>query len=438
MGGGAASCVCGQYQTKCCPASINATACDGELACAGTKCGCVIEYQAGYGSGLALRTDGTIWKESGSNVAMQAYVNAYRQVVSMSGAAPLRVSTTAPSQLAVSGYYQNSVGCAIVAGGEVNCFPLSDNVMDSTFLGAGLGTTDVTAFPVPVVTDTTNLTHLANIVQISGGTSGNTNFCAVDTGGSVWCWGYGQDAELGYGDKSNVNHARRVKANASTDFAGAAEVRIGYDSTCARKTDGTVWCWGYDYYWELGVDRATTEIMVNGYYSDYPRVVPILTGKSTKLLAGPLQTFCTIMDDTTVVCWGQNTNAEAGALNDNMHQQVPPTTVTVGAGQGALTGIVEIASGYYSICAKTKAPDFAIICWGNYNQMNGSQPYPIPFKDSTQTAVTGVRSPLSSGYARELGYVDPNGLVTNGTTTVDLAHNPPCSNLILPDGGIMP
>jgi len=437
-GGGAATCICGQFDTKCCPASISATACDGELACAGTKCGCILEFQTGAGSGgspgLALRTDGTIWKAS--NYAAGAFANVYRQVVSMSGSAALRVSTTAPGQIAISGGYNTFLGCAIVAGGEVNCFPLGDSVTDSTFLGAGLGATDTTAFPVPVVTDTTNLTHLANIVQISGGNQGSANFCAVDTGGNVWCWGYGQYGQLGYGDNSNVNHARKVKANASTDFSMVAEVRMAQDSTCARRTDGSVWCWGYDYQWQLGVDR--TPFQANNWSSYYPNQVPILgTGKATRLAAATGQTNCALMDDSTVVCWGQNSNAQAGAPNDAMHQEVAPTTVTVGAGQGSLTGAIDVSSGSSgSMCVKTKAPDYAILCWGSYAN---NMPYPTPFKDNTQTAVTGIRSVLSGGYYYGyLGYVDPDGLVTSNGTPATLALNPPCSNLILPDGGIMP
>jgi alpha-tubulin suppressor-like RCC1 family protein len=257
----------------------------------------------------------------------------------------------------------------------------------------------------------------------------------VDTAANVWCWGYGQNGQLGYGDNSNVNHARKVKANASTDFAMAAEVRVGYDSTCARKTDGGVWCWGYDYYWELGIDRAMYQ--ANNYYSYFPTQVPILgTGKATRLAAGPIYTHCALMDDSTVVCWGQNSNGQAGAAPDATHQQVGPTSVTVGSGQGSLTGAVDIASGSSSMCVKTKAPDYAILCWGSYNS---NMPYPTPFKDNMQTAVTGIRSPLSAGYYYgTLGYVDPNGLVSSGGYAADLAHNPPCSNLILPDGGIMP
>jgi alpha-tubulin suppressor-like RCC1 family protein len=37
-----------------------------------------------------------------------------------------------------------------------------------------------------------------------------------------------------------------------------AEVAVGLDYTCARKTDGTLWCWGYNSYGQLG-DGTTVE-----------------------------------------------------------------------------------------------------------------------------------------------------------------------------------
>ncbi len=429
MAGGVPSCICGQLGTKCCPASSGMPACSGNSACAGVKCGCVAEFQSGTSSGgspgLVRRVDGTVWKAS--NYAPMPNQNIYLQVVTMASA-PLRVSTTATEALAISGSYTNYLGCVVVTGGTVMCFPLADKTdsSGSTYLGAGLGQSDVTASPVTVVTDTTNFPALPNIVQIAGGTQSTPNFCAVDTAGNAWCWGYGQNGQLGNGDTSNANIARKVKVDAVTALANVAEVRVGYESACARLTDGTVWCWGTNSQAELGQPSGTLPFNYYPVQVHFPG-----TAKPTRLAAGPSQTHCALMNDTTVNCWGYNPYSEAGVQTDPTHQTVDPSTVPAGTGTAPLTGVIDLAAGYYSTCAKTAAPDYAIVCWGNYNS---SKPYPKPFVDNMQTAVTGIRSVLSSsGYYGYISYVDPNGSVSSNGTPADSMHEVPCTNL--GDGG---
>jgi alpha-tubulin suppressor-like RCC1 family protein len=56
------------------------------------------------------------------------------------------------------------------------------------------------------------------------------------------CWGLGTDGQLGDGTSGSA-----VYSTAPVDVAGltdTTEIAAGGTTTCARKTDGTAYCWG--------------------------------------------------------------------------------------------------------------------------------------------------------------------------------------------------
>ena len=88
------------------------------------------------------------------------------------------------------------------------------------------------------------------MVQLSGK-------CALKADGTVWCWGYGAQGELGNDASVNKDHpvqvvARDGGANAGDFLGGVVQVSTGNDHTCALKADGTVRCWGEWKCWTIG------------------------------------------------------------------------------------------------------------------------------------------------------------------------------------------
>jgi hypothetical protein len=415
----AASCVCGELGTACCPAAAagGASTCVGHGSCAGKTCGCVLEYQPMNGGNEAIvrLVDGTLRKIYDSN--MDTTLNdIYQPVVSSAG--PLVVATT-PGAIAISGS-SGPVGCAIAAAdGSVWCFPLRDTLADSTYVGVGGGPGSAVSQAQQVWTSVDGSTKLSGVVQIAGGGYYYPSFCAVDGTGAIWCWGYNSSGQLGTGDTSTLPYAATVKTSLTTSFAGASEVRVGYDSTCARKgADGSIWCWGSNSYGQLGVSPSTTFTNNSNYYPN--KVVITGTATATKLIVGPTETYCAVMSDTSALCWGYN---GYGTVTLPTGSSAPPTTILQSAGGTTLTSVMDVVDdgGNYTICARVSSGP--VYCWGSYNT---NQPYPVPRKDSNNVAISTILSPLYGSYNVGLSYVDRNALVAANAN--DSVTQPVCNN----------
>jgi alpha-tubulin suppressor-like RCC1 family protein len=85
-------------------------------------------------------------------------------------------------------------------------------------------------------------------------------------------------------------------------FAGVAEVAAGGEYTCALKGDGTVMCWGFNAFGQLG-DGTTINRLE-------PVVVKGLTDATA--IATGFDHACALKEDGTVECWGANGVGQLG------------------------------------------------------------------------------------------------------------------------------
>src|SRR5207253_11201558 len=94
---------------------------------------------------------------------------------------------------------------------------------------------------------------------------------------------------------------------------GWTAVAAGSGFTCAKKSDHSLWCWGDNYYGQLG-DGTTTN-------HGLPAVV---AGAWQSVSAGLIHT-CAIGSDGALSCWGGNV---AGQLGDgSTTAQAPPVRI---------------------------------------------------------------------------------------------------------------
>jgi alpha-tubulin suppressor-like RCC1 family protein len=167
--------------------------------------------------------------------------------------------------------------------------------------------------PVAVkANDPTDAFYGKTITQV---TAGWYHTCALDSTGKAYCWGWNSSGQLGTGNAtyySNVPVA--VQSNNPTDaLYGKTITQITASNlhTCALDSTGKTYCWGYNYYGQLGTGNAT-------YYSNVPVAVQsndptdALYGKTiTQITAGWYHT-CALDSTGKAYCWGENYYGQLG------------------------------------------------------------------------------------------------------------------------------
>lgn len=118
-----------------------------------------------------------------------------------------------------------AVAQSIDAAGDTTCARLGDNTV-ACWSRTGVG---VTAARVTGVTSAAQLSV------------GSAHACVRNFDGTVGCWGSNLNAQLGRGTLGGSD----VAAAPVSLLTRAVEVRAGIASTCARRVDGSVRCWGF-------------------------------------------------------------------------------------------------------------------------------------------------------------------------------------------------
>jgi alpha-tubulin suppressor-like RCC1 family protein len=165
----------------------------------------------------------------------------------------------------------------------------------------------------------------------------------------VWCWGRNMSGQLG-----DMSIMQRTLATQVVNLGGVSAIATGWNHSCAVKSaDGSVWCWGSNAGGQLGI--GTSGMMTN---SNVPVQVMGLTGV-TQISAGELHT-CARKSDGTAWCWGKNDKGQLG--NDTTTDSNVPVQVKFFQGTVKnLTGVLEVAAGQTHSCARLAGE---VRCWG--------------------------------------------------------------------------
>jgi alpha-tubulin suppressor-like RCC1 family protein len=125
--------------------------------------------------------------------------------------------------------------------------------------------------------------------------------CATRAGGTVWCWGLNVTGQLGIGTTANENLPTQVTSPAK---GGWASVSTGESHACATRTNGTLWCWGWGDYGQLGIGDIDFETL------PVQEVTPARGGWAS-VTTGYAHT-CATRVNRALWCWGYNTDGELG------------------------------------------------------------------------------------------------------------------------------
>jgi alpha-tubulin suppressor-like RCC1 family protein len=180
--------------------------------------------------------------------------------------------------------------CARTTAGSVYCW--GDNSS-----GQCGGTTSTLTSP-------TQVAGIANAVQIA---TGDLHTCALTSSGNVYCWGWNQYGQIGDGS-SGSNHTTPTLVTTSSGgpaLGSVSQVGAGSGHTCARLSNGTVECWGWNQDGELGDGTSITR-------SSPGPVTAISTAANDMAVYG--EHVCTRVASGAVQCWGNDTFGDAPSI----------------------------------------------------------------------------------------------------------------------------
>ncbi|HYW13995.1 MAG TPA: hypothetical protein VE871_18670 [Longimicrobium sp.] len=140
--------------------------------------------------------------------------------------------------VAVSSNYSHS--CGLTSGGQAYCWGenAAGQVGDSTLVDRNAPVA-VQQGALAFVSITTGLDHT----------------CAVDAGGSAYCWGGDASQQLGNGAGAASRIPAAVTMPTGVSFAFAS---VDAAKSCALDTTGQAWCWGRNNFNQIGDGTTTT------------------------------------------------------------------------------------------------------------------------------------------------------------------------------------
>jgi alpha-tubulin suppressor-like RCC1 family protein len=271
--------------------------------------------------------------------------------------------------------------CALAATGAVRCW--GDN--SDGQLGDGTTTDALTAIPVDGLTN------------VSGIAAGYQFTCAL-TNVDLRCWGRNDDGQLGDGTTTTRLTPPALPVHLPTAPIPAAAVSASGRHTCAIIVGNSVWCWGYNYYGQLGNGTGTSSNLPTAVLIDAPQTS---FGTKARQIATGSAHSCAVRANGLVACWGDNSFGQLG--DGTNHTRLTPVTVS----SFGLSRAVQVAAGFSHTCALV--PGGLVRCWGD----NGAG----QLGDGTTRTRSGPGpvSGLGNVVAIAAGNAHTCALVANGT-----------------------
>jgi alpha-tubulin suppressor-like RCC1 family protein len=222
----------------------------------------VTQIAAGYGWSMALRSDGTVWSW-GVNVAGQL-----GDGTGVNSNVPVQVKGLSHVTRIAAGSADGLAVAAVARRGIVTTLSTVYAWGANSDGQVGDGTTQERFAPVPVTG--------VSVPSVAGIAMGDDFAMVLGTDGTVWDWGQNGVGQLGNGTTTAASRPVEARGPGS----GIVQIAAGSVFALARRSDGTVWAWGFNEHGELG-DGTTTGLQAN----PAPVQVTALSG-ATSIAAG--------------------------------------------------------------------------------------------------------------------------------------------------------
>ncbi|WP_411024150.1 RCC1 domain-containing protein, partial [Salmonella sp. s58408] len=182
------------------------------------------------------------------------------------------------------------------------------------------------------------------------------------------CFGKNDDGQLGLGDTTHRGiYDSQLGSNLpEVDFGSgrtAKAITAGCSHTCGLLDDGSVKCFGYNNYGQLGQGSTKDIGDKSGQMGNNLKAVSLGSTKVVAIAAG-CDFTCAVKKDGAVVCWGRNTWGQLGT-GDDEDRLDDGNKVLKSVNLGGSSAIA-IAAGEAHVCVLTK--DKSVKCWGRNNR----------------------------------------------------------------------
>ncbi len=169
---------------------------------------------------------------------------------------------------------------------------------------------------------------------------GEAHTCGIRLDHTLWCWGRNDYGQLGASESlADFEAVDPRQVGSATDWALVAS---GPTTSCAIKSDQTLWCWGDNRHGQVGTGTSL------------PVAAPYQIPGAWKAVAPGETHACAISADDRLSCWGDNLRAQLGDGTQIDHMSPMPV-------QSTATWL-DVAVGQVSTCAIQA--DGTAWCWG--------------------------------------------------------------------------
>jgi alpha-tubulin suppressor-like RCC1 family protein len=199
------------------------------------------------------------------------------------------------TNIAASGHHT----CAVATGGRVYCW--GGNAVGELATAVGMETCrDGLWGRFPCTGTPVQAQSSVSFVSVAATGASGPHTCALSAEGSAYCWGFGLGGQLG--DGSRTNRSTPVAVAGGHNFVSLSK-NFWSPLTCALTADQHVYCWGVNSGGQLG----------NGI-RDSGEPVPVRAASNLRLSSLSLGNThaCGISIEGVAYCWGGNWYGELG------------------------------------------------------------------------------------------------------------------------------
>jgi Dictyostelium (slime mold) repeat/Regulator of chromosome condensation (RCC1) repeat len=191
-------------------------------------------------------------------------------------------------------------------------------------------------------TSPTQVVGLADVEEVSAAA---VSTCARRTNGEVYCWGDNREGYLLGPDAVEVVTTPMLV----TGIPPAVSVSNGHYRVCIAATDGSVWCWG-PFFGELPISSGPENFRSPFQVTGISSAISVSVGN---------QHICVLLQDRTIRCWGRTSHPwwEDGGT-------APVPTPGLLPDGGVLHGVVELQANHFKTCVRTRFGE--VRCTGGY------------------------------------------------------------------------